>query len=60
MKINVRADDKGMSFLIPVSVIGRRDESRQRSFRKLMKQIFRPHINKDWIISAYTEAPGKA
>ena len=58
MKINVRADDKGMSFLIPVSVL--EEEMKVDKDRFAIDETDFPRINNDWIISAYTEAAGKA
>ena len=58
MKINVRADDKGMSFLIPVSVL--EEEMKVDKDRFAIDETDFPRINHDWIISAYTEAAGKA
>ena len=58
MKINVRADDKGMSFLIPISVL--EEEMKVDKDRFAIDEADFPRINNDWIISAYTEAAGKA
>lgn len=58
MKINVRTDDKGLSFLIPVDLL--EEEIRAESDRFAVNEEDFPHINSDWIISLFTEPSGQA
>ena len=47
-----------MSFLIPISVL--EEEMKVDKDRFAIDEADFPRINNDWIISAYTEAAGKA
>lgn len=58
MKINVRADDKGMSFLIPISVL--QEEMKVDADRFAIDETDFPRINSDWMISLYTPVAGEA
>jgi len=58
MKINVRTDDKGMSFLIPVSMLEEEMEE-NASVYEIDNESF-PVINDAWIISLFTDSMGEA
>lgn len=58
MKINVRTDDKGLSFLIPVAML--EEEVRAQSDRYEADNSHFPRINSDWLISLFTETAGEA
>lgn len=58
MKINVRADDKGLSFLIPVGPL--EEEVKIQSDRYEADNAQFPRINSDWVISLFTESSGEA
>jgi len=53
MKINIRTDDKGMSFLIPVSMLDEALEENKELY-SIDESTF-PEINSSWIISLFTE-----
>ena len=56
MKINVRCDDKGMSFLIPLAGLEEVINS-QKDFFYVDNKTF-PLINSDWIINLYKSVEG--
>lgn len=58
MKINIRTDDKGMSFLIPVSLL--EEEMSENAELYQVDDTEFPHINSDWLISLYQEPQGTA
>ena len=58
MKINVRTDDKGLSFLIPLDPL--EEEIRAQSDRYAVKNEEFPLVNSDWIISLFLESEGTA
>ena len=58
MKINVRADDKGMSFHIPIAMMEEEMAENEELF-EIDNERF-PTINGDWIISLYQDAAGEA
>jgi len=58
MKINVRTDDKGLSFLIPTAML--EEEVRVQSDRYEADNSHFPRINSDWLISLFTETAGEA
>ncbi|MBR3364123.1 MAG: CpXC domain-containing protein [Solobacterium sp.] len=58
MKINVRTDDKGLSFLIPMDLL--EEEIRAESDRFAVNEEEFPLINSDWIISLFMESSGQA
>jgi hypothetical protein len=58
MKINVRTDDKGLSFLIPTAML--EEEVRVQSDRYDADKSHFPRINSDWLISLFTETAGEA
>lgn len=58
MKINIRTDDKGMSFLIPVSLL--EEEMNENAQLYQVDDTEFPHINSDWLISLYQEPQGTA
>lgn len=58
MKINVRTDDKGLSFLIPMDLL--EEEIRAESDRFTVNEEEFPLINSDWIISLFMESSGQA
>jgi hypothetical protein len=58
MKINVRTDDKGLSFLIPTAML--EEEIRAQSDRYEAENTSFPRINSDWLISLFTESDGQA
>lgn len=58
MKINIRMEDKGMSFLIPVE--GMQEEMDQnRQLYHVDNSTF-PLVNSDWIISLFRKPAGQA
>ena len=58
VKINVRTDDKGLSFLIPLDLL--EEEIRAESDRFAIEEKEFPVINSEWIISLFTEPEGQA
>lgn len=58
MKINIRMDDKGMSFLIPTGMI--EEEMEEDAERYEVNDEEFPCINADWMISLFTESSGEA
>lgn len=58
MKINVRTDDKGLSFLIPLQMLEEEIEAESDRF-EITDPVF-PLINSDWIISLFMESQGQA
>jgi len=58
MKITVRADDKSVSMLIPVSMLEEEMESRKEDFRTDDADF--PLVNSDWITQIYRESEGSA
>ena len=58
MKINIRMDDKGMSFLIPTGMIEEEMEADPERYQINDEEI--PCINGDWMISLFAETDGKA
>lgn len=58
MKINVRTDDKGLSFLIPVGPL--EEEVKIQSDRYEADNAHFPRINSDWVISLFNEPAGEA
>ncbi len=58
LKINVRADDKGLSFLIPMAML--EEEIKAESDRFEVNDADFPLINGDWMISLFLEASGEA
>ena len=58
MKINVRTDDKGLSFLIPTGPL--EEEVKAQSDRYEAENVTFPRINSDWVISLFTEPQGEA
>ena len=58
MKINVRTDDKGLSFLIPIGPL--EEEVRIQSDRYEADNAHFPRINSDWVISLFNEPAGEA
>lgn len=58
MKINVRTNDKGMSFLIPVSVL--EEEIAQHSDLYKVDDSKFPVVNSTWITDLFTKASGQA
>ena len=58
MKVNVRTDDQGMSFLIPVDTLLEEMKVDADLFR--IDETTFPCINGDWIISLYMESSGRA
>ena len=58
MKINVRTDDKGLSFLIPIGPL--EEEVKAQSDRYEADNVTFPRINSDWVISLFTEPQGEA
>ncbi len=53
MKINVRTGDRGMSFLIPVSMV--EEELKQNEERYAVDESSFPVISSEWIISLFQE-----
>ena len=58
MKINIRMDDKGMAFLIPVTMI--EEEVEEDPERYAVNDEEFPCVNADWMISLFTESEGQA
>lgn len=58
MKINVRADDRSMSFLIPMQ--GLEEEIRAEQDLYTPDDVDFPCVNRDWIISLFTPKSGEA
>ncbi|MBR2825386.1 MAG: CpXC domain-containing protein [Solobacterium sp.] len=58
MKINVRADDKGMSFHVPIDMVEEEMEQNPELY-EVDNEHF-PVINGDWIISLFQETDGYA
>ena len=58
MKINVRTDDKGLSFLIPYALL--EEEINAESDRFEVNDADFPCVNSEWMISLFTEADGQA
>ncbi|MBQ9048293.1 MAG: CpXC domain-containing protein [Solobacterium sp.] len=58
MKINVRTGDKGMSFLIPVSMMEAEMEENSELYETDNASF--PCINRNWIIDLFTESAGEA
>lgn len=58
MKINVRTGDKGMAFLIPLSML--QEEMEQNSERYEVENENLPVVNTAWITSIFSEVAGKA
>ena len=54
MKINIRTDDKGLSFLIPVSMV--EEEMKESGSLYDVDNTTFPVINADWIISLFAPA----
>ncbi len=57
MKINVRTDDKGMSFLIPISLL--REEMEQNSARYAVDNTTFPVVNEQWMVSLFQNSSTK-
>jgi nitrogen fixation protein len=58
MKITVRCGDKGMSFLIPVTML-EEEIAQNPELYEVSNDIF-PLINSEWIMSLYQDADGTA
>ncbi|MBE6121248.1 MAG: CpXC domain-containing protein [Solobacterium sp.] len=58
MKITVRCSDKGMSFMIPLSML-EEEMNQNPEIYELHNDIF-PLVNADWIMSLFEEADGTA
>ncbi len=58
MKITVRTDDKGMAFMIPLTML--EEETAQDPDRYRPDTEVFPLINADWIMSLFMEADGRA
>ncbi len=58
LKINVRTDDKGMSFIIPVAMM--QEEMEQNKERYVVDDKTFPLVNSDWVISLFSETAGRA
>lgn len=58
LKINVRTDDKGMAFIIPVSMLEEEIEQNKELYEIDNSMI--PLINDAWIISLFQESDGEA
>ena len=58
IKINIRMEDKGMSFLIPVSVL--EEEIRAEADLYHVNNEEFPLVNSDWIISLFMKPAGQA
>ena len=56
MKVNIRTDDKGLTFHIPVNLLEEEVKENQERFT-LDGEDF-PCVNSDWIISLFTEPAG--
>lgn len=58
MKINVKTGDKGMAFIIPISVLEEEMAMHPDMYRVNNEEF--PLVNADWIISLFKEADGTA
>ena len=58
IKINIRMEDKGMSFLIPVSML--EEEIRAEADLYHVNNEEFPLVNSDWIISLFMKPAGQA
>jgi hypothetical protein len=58
MKINIRMDDKGTSFLIPYDLIT--EEKKVDADRLAVDDREFPHVNLDWVVSCYMKKDGEA
>ena len=56
MKINIRTDDKGLTFHIPVGMLEEEIEEDKERY-EVNDEDF-PCVNSDWIISLFTEPAG--
>lgn len=58
MKINIRTDDKGMSFHIPVNLL--EEEIKAEADLYSIDEAEIPLVNSAWVISLFTQAQGNA
>jgi len=58
MKINIRTDDKGMAFLIPMAMLEEEIRAEHEVF-EVHDEDF-PLVNSDWIISLFMDSSGQA
>lgn len=58
IKINIRLEDKGMSFLIPVSMLEEEIRAEEDLYHVNEEEF--PVVNRDWIISLFMEPAGQA
>ncbi len=58
MKIDIRLNDKGMSFLIPVSGLNEELEANKELLQVDEKSF--PCVNSEWMISLFTQPDGEA
>ena len=58
MKINIRTDDKGMAFLIPMAMLEEEIRAEHDVF-EVHDEDF-PLVNSDWIISLFMDSSGQA
>ncbi len=58
MKINIRTDDKGMAFLIPMAMLEEEIRAEHEIF-EVHDEDF-PLVNSDWIISLFMDSSGQA
>lgn len=58
LKVNVRTDDRGMSFLIPVYMLEEEIETNKELYEVDNCQF--PCVNDEWIISLFMESSGEA
>lgn len=58
MKINIRTDDKGMAFLIPLSML--EEEMNENREEYEVDNTSFPVVNSDWLLSLYKKADGQA
>jgi hypothetical protein len=58
MKINIRTDDKGMAFLIPLAMLEEEIEA-EKDIYEVHDEDF-PLVNSDWMISLFSEVSGEA
>ncbi len=58
VKINVRTDDKGMAFIIPIAML--EEERDQNPELYAVDENTFPLVNSDWIISLFTKSAGRA
>lgn len=58
MHINVKAGDKGMAFLIPLSML--EEEMDQNKDRYKAEDVPFPVVNADWMVSLFTSPQGQA